>query len=65
MTVMIPWLSHLMQENIDTLGADWWPYGIAKNRPAIDAFLRYHFEQGLSERLWTIEEVFVPSLLGS
>jgi hypothetical protein len=65
MTVMIPWLSHLMQENIDTLGADWWPYGIAKNRPAIEAFLRYHYEQGLSKKLWTIEEVFVPALLDS
>jgi hypothetical protein len=65
MTTMIPWLSHLMQENIDTLGADWWPYGIAANRPAIEAFLRYHFEQGLSKKRWTIEEVFVPALLDS
>lgn len=63
MTVMIPWLSRLMQENIDTLGADWWPYGIRANRPAIEAFLRYHHEQGLSKRLWTIEQVFVPALL--
>jgi hypothetical protein len=27
---------------------DWWPYGIEANRKAIDTFLRYHFEQGLS-----------------
>ncbi|MBB2926596.1 4,5-dihydroxyphthalate decarboxylase [Paraburkholderia silvatlantica] len=65
MTVMIPWLSHLMQENMDTLGEDWWPYGIAKNRPAIEAFLRYHYEQGLSKKRWAIEEVFVPALLDS
>jgi hypothetical protein len=65
MTVMIPWLSHLMQENIDTLGDDWWPYGIKKNRPAIEAFLRYHFQQGLSKRHWTIDEVFVPALIDS
>jgi hypothetical protein len=65
MTVMIPWLSHLMQENIDTLGADWWPYGISANRPAIEAFLRYHYEQGLSDRHWTIDEVFVPALLAT
>jgi hypothetical protein len=65
MTVMIPWLSRLMQENIDTLGVDWWPYGIAANRPAIEAFLRYHYEQGLSKRPWTIEELFVPALLDS
>jgi len=65
MTMMIPWLSHLMQENIDTLGNDWWPYGIKANRPAIEAFLRYHFEQGLSKRRWTTEDVFVPALLDS
>ena len=65
MTTMIPWLSHLMQENIDTLGTDWWPYGLAKNRPAIEAFLRYHHEQGLSPKRWTIQEVFVPALLES
>ena len=65
MTVMIPWLSHLMQENINLLGEDWWPYGVAKNRPAIDAFLRYHHEQGLSKRRWTVEEVFAPALLDS
>ena len=65
MTTMIPWLSHLMQENIDTLGEDWWPYGLAENRPAIEAFLRYHHEQGLSPKRWTIQEVFVPALLES
>lgn len=65
MTTMIPWLSQLIGENIATLGDDWWPYGIATNRPAIDAFLRYHHEQGLSPRRWTIEDVFVPALLDS
>jgi hypothetical protein len=65
MTVMIPWLSHLMQQNLDTLGSDWWPYGIKANRPAIEAFLRYHYEQGLSQRRWTIEEIFAPALLHS
>jgi hypothetical protein len=65
MTVMIPWLSHLLDRNIETLGADWWPYGIAANRKALDAFLRYHYEQGLSKRRWTIEEVFAPAMLDS
>jgi hypothetical protein len=65
MTLMVPWLSRLMQENIDTLGEDWWPYGIRANRPAIEAFLRYHHEQGLSAKRWAIEELFVPALLDS
>lgn len=62
-TVMIPWLSALIAENRAVLGDDWWPYGIARNRSTLDTFLRYHFEQGLSKRRMTIEEVFVPYLL--
>ncbi len=63
MTVMIPWLTALIAENRKALGADWWPYGIERNRAALDTFLRYHFEQGLSKKHWRIEEVFVPYLL--
>lgn len=63
MDVMVPGLTRLMEENRDLLGADWWPYGIAANRAAIDAVLRYHHEQGLTDRRLTIEEVFAPGLL--
>lgn len=63
MDVMVPGLTRLIEENRDLLGADWWPYGIAANRAAIDAVLRYHHEQGLTDRRLTIEEVFAPGLL--
>jgi 4,5-dihydroxyphthalate decarboxylase len=63
MTTMIPWLTALLTENRAILGQDWWPYGIARNRTTIDTFLRYHFEQGLSERRMSIEDVFVPYLI--
>jgi hypothetical protein len=63
MTTMVPWLSALIAENRRLLGDDWWPYGIQRNRAALDTFLRYHHEQGLSKRRMTIEEVFVPYLL--
>ncbi len=36
---------------------------MALRRAAIDAILRYHHEQGLTERRLTIEEIFVPDLL--
>ncbi len=62
-TTMIPWLSALITEDRALLGADWWPYGIKRNRSALETFLRYHFEQGLSKRHWKVEEVFVPYLL--
>lgn len=63
MAVMLPWLTKLIGDDRELLGDDWWPYGIEANRAAIDAVLRYHHEQGLTGRRFTIEEVFVPGLL--
>ena len=65
MSFMHPWFSKLIGENRDLLGDDWWPYGIDANRAAIEAVLRYHHEQGLTERRFAIEDVFVPALLGT
>ena len=63
MMTMIPWLSALIAEDRKLLGDDWWPYGMKRNRAAVDTFLRYHYEQGLSKRHWSAEEVFVPYLM--
>ncbi|ORA26633.1 4,5-dihydroxyphthalate decarboxylase [Mycobacterium aquaticum] len=61
--VMTPWISALYDDNLSLFGADWWPYGVAANRRAVDAFLRWHFEQELSQRRWTCEDIFVEELL--
>lgn len=60
---MVPWLSKLIDEDRSLLGEDSWPYGLEANRKAVDTYLRYHFEQGLSERRLTCEDIFVPELL--
>jgi len=65
MDVMIPWLSNLIDENEEVMGKDWWPYGIEANRKTVETFLRYHYEQGLSKRLLTCEDIFVPELLNT
>jgi hypothetical protein len=62
---MIPWLSQLFDDNRALMGDDWWPYGVAANRTTLDTFLRYHFEQGLSKRRLSCEDVFVPELLAT
>ena len=59
----IPWLSAHLEENRMLMGDDLWPYGLAPNRKAIETFLRYHHEQGLSKRLLTAEELFAPETL--
>jgi 4,5-dihydroxyphthalate decarboxylase len=61
--MMIPWFSKLMDEDRALMGDDWWPYGLRANRKALETFLRYHREQGLSQRRLTPEELFVPELL--
>lgn len=63
MSVVTPWFSKHFEENRVLLGEDWWPYGLDANRKAVDTFLRYHHEQGLSKRLLTSEDIFVPALL--
>ena len=62
-TLMLPWADHLLERNAELFPADWWPYGTEANRHTIDTFLRYHYEQGLSERPLSVEDVMVPELL--
>lgn len=63
MSLITPWFSSLFEANRRLLGEDWWPYGLAANRKAVDTFLRYHHEQGLSKRLLTSQDIFVPEFL--
>ncbi|MBB5918285.1 4,5-dihydroxyphthalate decarboxylase [Nocardia transvalensis] len=60
---MIPWANALVDRTVEQFPEDWWPYGIAANRHTLETYLRYHYEQGLSSRLWTVEEIFTPDLL--
>jgi len=59
----LPWLVSHVEETRRIMGDDWWPYGIEKNRETIEALCEYSFEQGLSVRKMTIEELFAPETL--
>lgn len=61
--VSLPWAADAVAETIAALGKDYWPYGIKKNRAAIEALARWHCEQGLSERPLTVEEMFFRTTL--
>jgi 4,5-dihydroxyphthalate decarboxylase len=61
--VSIPWVIEEIARTKEVMGEDWWPYGLMKNRKTLETFLRYHYEQGLSARLMTIEELFAPETL--
>jgi 4,5-dihydroxyphthalate decarboxylase len=57
------WLQPLIEEEKSIIGEDWFPYGIAPNRPSIEALLDYTHEQGLADRRVKLEELFAPSTL--
>ncbi|MBB5448377.1 MULTISPECIES: ABC transporter substrate-binding protein [unclassified Paraburkholderia] len=57
----LPWLASEYEETVAVLGKDFWRYGVPGNEAVLNAFLRYHHSQGLSERLMTIDELFAPS----
>ena len=63
MRIMFPWFSSLLEQDIALLGEDWWPYGMQANRKAVEAILRYHYEQGITDRLFQVEDIFVPELM--
>jgi len=60
---MLPWQAAYVEETRRELGEDWWAYGLEPNRHALDTFLRYHHEQGLSHRRLAPEELFAPETL--
>lgn len=60
---MLPWISDLYERDVALMRQDWWAYGIEANRTALETYLRYHHEQGLSARRWTVEDLFSTDLL--
>lgn len=60
---MLPWLVEHVEEARREMGEDWWPYGLDRNRKAIETFTRYHYEQGLSKRPLGLDELFAPESL--
>ena len=61
--VPLPWLPDTTRAWQDAIGEDFWPYGIEPNRPTLEAFLQYGFEQGVATRRLKVEELFAPETL--
>ncbi len=59
--VTLPWLEAETNETSAIMGDDFWRYGVAENRPEIEALTQYAHEQGLIERKVKVEELFHPS----
>jgi 4,5-dihydroxyphthalate decarboxylase len=61
----LPWVAAELRATRNVMGDDFWPYGIEKNRKVLDTLIRHSFEDGLTPRLLSIDELFVPSMLGT
>lgn len=59
--VTLPFVEEQLKAARDTMGEDYWSYGVSANRPTIDAFLRHHHSQGLSSRALSADEIFHPA----
>lgn len=59
--VTLPFVEEQLKSAKETLGQDFWSYGVAPNRKTLEAFTRHHHAQGLSSRLVNVDELFDPS----
>jgi 4,5-dihydroxyphthalate decarboxylase len=57
----LPWPVAEYDRARKIMGEDYWSYGAHANRHVLETLTRYSFEQGLSARKLTLEEMFVPS----
>ena len=59
----LPWYGQELEATINIMGKNFWPYGIDPNRKALETLFRYSYEQGLSSKHLTIEQLFDSSSL--
>jgi 4,5-dihydroxyphthalate decarboxylase len=56
----LPWVPDHTRHWREIAGEDFWPYGIEPNRPTLDAFLQYGYEQGVCKKKLKVEDLFAP-----
>ena len=59
--ITLPFLGQHVEETIELMGEDYWPYGVEPNRATLEAFLRYSQHQGLIETVPAVDDLFPPS----
>ena len=59
--VTLPFVEEQLKAARETLGPDYWSYGVPANRPTLETFVRHHHGQGLSARQVAVDELFHPA----
>lgn len=63
LTYMLPWSVAEYESAVALMGEDFWPYGVEANRVTLEAGTQYSYEQGLSARKFSPDEIFAPNTL--
>jgi len=58
----VPWAPANAERAAALMGADFWPYGIERNRTTLETFLRWALEQGVCASALSPEDLFVPQV---
>ena len=59
--VTLPFVEEQLKAARETMGEDYWSYGVAANRRTLETFVRHHHGQGLSARPVPVDELFHPA----
>ena len=54
----VAWMPDHTKQWISLAGDDFWPYGIEPNRPSLESFFQYAYEQGVAKKHLRMEDVF-------
>ncbi|NNN19036.1 MAG: ABC transporter substrate-binding protein [Acidimicrobiaceae bacterium] len=61
--VNLAWANAYFEAERKVFGGNPYAYGVARNRPTLEAAVAYSFEQGLTSHHFSVEDIFVPSLI--
>ncbi len=62
LSAMVPLLPAVLDQTREVFGQDFWPYGIEANRKTLEKLVLYAYQQGLTPRLFEVEELFGESV---
>jgi 4,5-dihydroxyphthalate decarboxylase len=57
----LPWSVAEFDRLRKMMGEDYWSYGVEPNRHVLETITRYSYDQGLSAKKLSVDEMFVPS----
>jgi 4,5-dihydroxyphthalate decarboxylase len=57
----LPWSVAEFDRIRKFMGEDYWSYGVEPNRHVLETITRYSYDQGLSAKKLSVDEMFVPS----